>query len=308
MPKPITIIGSANVDMIMRLSKLPAPGETVTGGEFCQVFGGKGANQAVAAARAARANPCAFIACVGKDLFSGPMVQGFASDGLDVSRIAYDPATPTGTALISIDAAGENCIAVAPGANYRLLPGDIDAHADFIRSSAMIILQMEIPLATTRRILELAAATGTPVMLNYAPVVSLDLKLDSAVHILVVNEHETQQLTGLSVRNAAEAEIAAKKLLGNGHKIVAITLGKAGAVVADAAGCRLIPAFKAQAVDTTAAGDTFCGALAVALVEGLTLDAAARFASAAGAICVSRMGAQPSIPRRDEIDALLKAG
>ena len=306
MSKPITIIGSANVDMIMRVAKLPAPGETVTGGEFHQVFGGKGANQAVAAARATRKNPCAFIACVGQDLFAGPMIEGFVRDGLDVSRIARDATAPTGTALIGIDAAGENSISVAPGANACLSPAHIDAHADFICSSAMVILQMETPVATTRHVLKLTAATNTPVMLNYAPVVSEGLALDSSVHILVVNETEAGQLTGLSVGDAQQAEAAAKKLLGNGHKIVVITLGKAGALVADASGARLIPAFKANAVDTTAAGDTFCGALAVGLVEGLSLDAAARFASAASAICVSRLGAQPSIPRRDEIDALLQ--
>jgi ribokinase len=145
------------------------------------------------------------------------------------------------------------------------------------------------------------------VLLNYAPVVSLELALDAAVHILVVNETEAQQLARLPVRNPQEAEVAARKLLGNGHKIVVVTLGKAGAMIADAAGTRLIPAFAATAVDTTAAGDTFCGTLAVALVEGMPLDQAARFASAASAICVSRLGAQPSIPRRNEIDALLQS-
>ena len=305
MRRPITIIGSANVDMIMRLPKLPAPGETVTGGEFFQVFGGKGANQAVAAARAARKNPCAFIACVGRDLFANPMIDAFICDQLDVSRIVRHETAPTGTALIGIDAAGENAISVAPGANACLSPAYIDSHADFIRSSAMVILQMEIPVATTRQVLKLAAAANTPVMLNYAPVVSRDLVLHSSVHILVVNETEAQQLSGLPVGNAQQAETAARKLLGNGHKIVAITLGKAGAIVADASGARRIPAFQANAVDTTAAGDTFCGALAVGLVEGMPLDAAARFASAASAICVSRLGAQPSIPKREEIDALL---
>lgn len=307
MSGPITIIGSANVDMIMRLARFPAPGETISGGEFRQVFGGKGANQAVAAARAARGTACAFIGCVGNDLFAGPMVEGFRRDRLDVSRMAFDATAPTGTALIWIDAAGENTIAVAAGANACLSPGHLDAHAEFIRSSAMVIVQMEIPVATIRHLLKLTAASHTPVMLNYAPVVSNDLVLDSAVHILVVNETEAQQLSGLSVGDAEQAATAAKKLLGNGHKIVVVTLGKAGAMVADASSTRLIPAFKANAVDTTAAGDTFCGALAVALVEGMPLDAAARFASAASAICVSRLGAQPSIPRREEIDALLQS-
>lgn len=302
--KPITIIGSANVDMIMQVEKLPAPGETVTGGVFTQVFGGKGANQAVAAARAARATPCVFLACVGRDLFAKPMLENFRKDGLDISHVLFDDTAPTGTALISIDAKAENCIAVAPGANFRLLGEHIGREHELIASSAMIVLQMEIPLETTQRVLEIAGEYGTPVMLNYAPMVSRELKLDRRVHVLVVNETEAGQLTGKEVGSLASAKAVAMELLRSGHRIVVITLGGQGAVVADAAGARHIPSFPAKAVDTTAAGDTFCGALAVALVEGKPLEEAARFASAAAAIAVSRLGAQPSIPTRAEIDTL----
>jgi ribokinase len=304
MPHVLTIIGSANVDMIMQVPHLPAPGETVTGGTFQQVFGGKGANQAVAAARAAAGVSCSFIACVGRDVFAGPMLAGFSADGLDTSPVIQDDFAPTGTALITIDAAAENCIAVAPGANYRLLPEHIEARRELIARSSMLVLQMEIPLATTRRIIEIAGECGTPVLLNYAPMVSRELELDARVHYLVVNETEAQQLSGWAAGTVAEAAGAAKQLRLRGHRAVIVTLGAQGAVVADEGGERHIPALPAVPVDTTAAGDTFCGALAVALVEGSPLDDAMRFASAAAAIAVSRLGAQPSIPWRAEIESL----
>ena len=303
MKKGIAVIGSSNVDFIMKVARLPRPGETVTGGTFMQAFGGKGANSAVAASRAG--GIVTLVTVLGDDLFAPKIVENIRADGIDSSRIFRDPGVSTGTALIMIDDEGRNCITVAPGANHRLTPERAALCGDLIAGSAIILMQMEIPPETAVAVLEIAAAHGTPVMFNYAPARGLEVPVSAAMTWLVVNELEAGMLAARDVRNAADAEAAARELLKRGPKYAVITLGAEGAYVATAGAGRLVPAFRVKPVDTTAAGDTFSGALSVATVEGKGLDEAARFASAASAISVTRMGAQPSCPRRAEIDAFL---
>jgi ribokinase len=301
----ILVIGSANVDRIIRLPHLPARGETVTDGQFMQTLGGKGANQAVAAARAGGA--VTFLAALGCDPEGDAMHAAFARDGIDVSLALRVADTPSGAALVMCDAHGDNYLAVAPGANDRIRPAHIDAAASAIAAAKMIVLQMEIPSDSTRRALELAAQARVPVLFNYAPVRARDVPVSGQMTWLVVNEVEAAALSGLPVSSRDEAFRAAEVLRRQGPRGVMVTLGCDGACILDSAGSLYAPAFSVAPVDSTAAGDTFCGALAVALVEGRPLPDAVRFASAAAAIGVTRLGAQSSIPVRPEIDAFLHA-
>jgi ribokinase len=298
----IVVLGSANVDLIMRLPALPAVGQTVGGGAFMQAWGGKGANQAVAAARAG--GRVTFIACVGEDAPGQAMLQQFRGDGIDVSRAKVAPDSATGSAMILCDARGENLIAVAPGANARLSADDVDACADVITAAGMLILQMEVPSAANARALAVAARGRVPVLFNYAPVHPRDLPVTPAMSVLVVNETEASGLVDAAVTDADSAFAAARSLRRHGPRLVVVTLGRHGACAVSDEGELHAPALPVTAVDSTAAGDTFCGALAVALVEKQPLGEALRFATAAAAICVTRPGAQPSIPTRQQIEAM----
>lgn len=300
---PIVVVGSTNIDLIVALPRLPAVGETVAGGRFLQAFGGKGANQAVAAARAG--GEVVFITAVGSDEFGAAALAGFAHDGVDASA-ALRVDGPTGTAVILVGPAGDNVIALAPGANDALDVAAVDALAEQIGVAELVMLQMEIPPATTARVLELAAARGVPVLCNYAPARPDGPPVSAAMTGLVVNEVEAEALTGAPVRDPAGALAAAAALLARGPAYVIVTLGAAGAALASGELRLHVPAFPVAAVDATAAGDAFCGALAVALVEGQPLPEAVRFASAAGALAATRAGAQPSLPTREAIEALLR--
>lgn len=299
----ITIVGSANVDFIMKVPHLPALGETVTDGAFFQMFGGKGANQAVAAARAG--GNVAFVGGLGDDTFGSQIRANMEQEGMDTQGVLVAADGATGCALIAIDAEGNNTICVAPGANDALTPEHIETYLPLLQNSSMLVMQMEIPVATTRRVLELAHASGIPVLFNFAPARSLDLPVSAAMIGLVVNEIEAQALTDIFLDDAEHVELAAEELQSRGPEFVIITLGAAGCVVANQDETFWVPAFEVNAVDTTAAGDVFCGALAAALVEGKNLEDAVVFASAASAISVTRIGAQPSIPTRREIEEFL---
>jgi ribokinase len=301
--KSIVVVGSSNTDMIIQLDRIPRPGETILGGEFTSAAGGKGANQAVGAARAG--GNVTFVARVGMDIFGDQAIAGFRKDGIDVSHVFRDSAAPSGVALIFVSKGGENSIAVAGGANGKLTPSDVKKAAKAIRSAAVLVAQLETPLETVQAAAEIAAKAGVPVILNPAPARLLPDKLLRLVSILTPNETEAELLTGIKVTNEAAYAKAAVKLQARGVETVILTLGSRGAFIAEAGGKQLVPGFKVKAVDTTAAGDVFNGALAVALAEGKTLPAAVRFANAAAAISVTRLGAQPSAPTRTEIESLL---
>lgn len=300
--KGIAVVGSSNTDMIISMGRIPKPGETIIGGDFAMAAGGKGANQAVAAARAG--GRVSFIARVGDDLFGEQAIRGFAADGIDVRHVQKDESAPSGVALIFVGGDGENSIGVASGANARLSPDDIALAREAIGSAGVLLVQLEIPIETVRAAV-LAAARDARVILNPAPAQPLDDDLLGRVSILTPNETEAALLTGLEVEDEAGAALAAEALRRRGPEIVIITLGAKGALVSDASGTRLVPAFSVDPVDTTAAGDVFNGALAIALSEDRPLDEAVRFANAAAAISVTRPGAQPSAPGRTEIEALI---
>lgn len=307
MTKPsILVVGSSNTDMIIKVQRIPKPGETILGGQFAMAAGGKGANQAVGAARAGGA--VTFIARVGQDMFGDKAIAGFVADGITVKHVVRDRTSPSGVALIFVAENGENSIAVASGANACLTPADLKQAKSAFSKANVVILQLETPLQTVEAAVKLAAHAGARVILNPAPAQPLSDALLRRVYLLTPNETEAELLTGLRVQNDAAAARAADALLARGVENVIITLGARGALVAGRQSQGLVKGYKVKAVDTTAAGDVFNGTLAVALAEGKSLLEAARFASAAAAISVTRLGAQTSAPTRKEIERMLRAG
>ena len=302
--KRLLVIGSANIDLTLSLARLPEKGESVSAHAFARAFGGKGSNQAVAARRAGA--PVTGVFNLGGDDHSRELMEVWRREGLDVSLVGMDASESTGMAMILVDAAGDNLIAVFPGANGTMTPEQAESAGSAMTEAGLAMLQMEIPDAVNRRAIELATAAGAEVMLNYAPARASDLALDSRVGILTVNETEAGILSGMAVSSPGEAEAAAAKLGGNGHRLVVVTLGDKGCSVWErGGGVRSYPAFPITAADATAAGDSFCGALGAALIEKMPLELAIRFASAAGAISASRPGALPSLPCRREIEDFL---
>lgn len=306
MPANIVVAGSSNTDMILQVDHIPRPGETILGGRFSMAAGGKGANQAVSAARAG--GQVAFLGRVGNDLFGQQALAGLDRDGIDVQGVLRDPAEPSGVALIFVAESGENAIGVASGANGALSPRDIEAAARRIAAAEVLVMQLEIPLETVVRAAEIAAQHAVRVILDPAPAQPLSRELLRNVDWLTPNEHEAEQLTGIAVTDAASAARAAEALRKEGAGGVIVTLGAGGALVSSNELTGAVPGHPVEAVDTTAAGDCFNGALAVALAEGAPIDRAVRFANAAAALSVTRLGAQPSVPTRPEIDQRLAEG
>lgn len=300
----IVVYGSVNTDMIVETAHLPRPGETVLGGQFRMSGGGKGANQAVAAARAGAA--VTFVARVGEDDFGRAALAAFRKDGIDTSRIGVDPAAHSGVALISVAASGENQIAVASGANALLNPEHVQQSAPALDGARMVIAQLETPLETVCAAAQLAAEAGVPFILNPAPARPLPPELLAHTTLLTPNESECELLTGVRVQDEASMREAAGILLKLGVKSVVITLGKRGSFLASGECFKQVPSFSVVAKDTTGAGDVFNGALAVALAEGRPLEEAVTFGNAAAALSVTRAGAQDAAPTRSEIDAFLK--
>lgn len=290
----ILVIGSSNTDMTIRASRLPAPGETILGGEFKMGRGGKGANQAVAAKRLG--GNVTFVCKVGNDVFGNESVQAYAAEGMDISRILRSE-KPSGTALIMVDDSGENCISVAPGANGDISVEDIRSIADLIRSASYLILQLEIPVAAVVEAAHIAHEAGVCVILNPAPATKLPESIFADIDILTPNQTETAILTGIS--DDPDKAVARLAELGVGR--IVMTRGSKGSAVYENGKCTLVDACKVNAIDATAAGDTFCGALCVGLSEGLDLVQAARFATRASALTVQKMGAQESIPYRKDL-------
>ncbi|MDR2764246.1 MAG: ribokinase [Tannerella sp.] len=296
----LLVIGSSNTDMVIQTGHLPRPGETVPGGAFFMNPGGKGANQAVAIARLG--GHAAFICKTGNDIFGQQAQRVLKDEGLDTSRIFIDERHPSGVALIMVDGQGENCIAVAGGSNNHLTPADIASVTDVIREADIILMQLEIPIETVEYVAEMAFRAGKKVILNPAPAQALSPELLRRLYLITPNETEAEVLSGVKITDTPSAEEAARVIAARGVPHVIITLGAKGALICSGGRMERVPAVRVEAIDTTAAGDIFNGALAVALAEHRTLTDAAAFAAKAAAISVTRAGAQASAPRRHEVD------
>jgi ribokinase len=285
--------------MVVKSKTLPKPGETILGGTFFMNAGGKGANQAVAAARLG--GNVTLVAKVGNDVFGKQTIEGLQKENINTDYVFVDEHAPSGTALIMVNEEGENCIVVAPGANANLLPADIEK-VNSISAATIILMQLEIPMETVAEVVKNAKENNQKVIINPAPAQRLDDQLLNGLFFVIPNESEATFLTGMGVTDEASAEKAAGILLKKGVRNVLITLGKQGAYFQNGNVKLRIEAPVVKTIDTTAAGDTFSGALAVALTEKMDLEKAIRFAVKAASISVTRLGAQASIPYRSEID------
>ncbi|MGL5947848.1 MAG: ribokinase [Aeromonas sp.] len=301
----LVVLGSVNADHVLRVPTFPRPGETLTGHSYQVVPGGKGANQAVAAARLGATVD--FIARIGQDPVGQAMRQGFAADGIEVSGVLCDEHLPTGIAIIYVNDAGENSIGISAEANSRLTAAAVRTHSDVISAADTLLLQLETPLDGVMEAARIAQESGTRVVLNPAPAKPLPADLLARVDLITPNQTEAQMLTGICVTDEASARDAAAALHAMGIAQVMITLGAQGVYCSDASDARLIPGFRVQALDTTAAGDTFNGAFLAASLSGQAFAPAVRFAHAAAALCVTRAGAQSSIPSSSEVQAFLAA-
>ena len=297
----ILVIGSSNTDLVVNVNSIPKPGQTVLGDSFFVNPGGKGANQAVGAARLGK--DVSFCCKTGEDDYGRAAKELFAKEGMDTSFVFSTPDHPSGVALIAVDRNGENSIVVASGANMDLRPEDIDRIGSFSRFD-IVLSQLEIPLQTVEYIATKARKDGAKFVLNPAPACKLPDSLLSCVDILTPNETEAEIISGIKVTDTESAAAAARKIMETGVGQVIVTLGSKGALLCSDKEQTLVPAFKVRAVDTTAAGDIFNGALCVALSEGKEMVNAIRFASAASSISVTRKGAQASAPYRNEVDKI----
>lgn len=285
--------------MVVRSERLPRPGESVIGGGFVMAGGGKGANQAVAIAR--MGHKVIFAAAVGEDMFGDEAIARYRQYGVDTSYIVRKK-TPSGIALIMVDAAAQNSISVALGANSELSVADVMPALDLIEPNDIVLMQLEIPMETVAACVAVAAAKGARVVLNPAPAAEVSADVLSKLYLITPNQTEAETLTGIEVRDEQSARAAAEALRAKGVERVIITMGGDGALLDDGGRVEMVPAFRVNAVDTTAAGDVYNGAICAALAEGCSLRDAMIFGSKASAISVTRIGAQPSIPTREEVD------
>jgi ribokinase len=304
----ILVVGSLNMDLVVQMPAIPRPGETLLGGRFATFPGGKGANQAVAAARLGA--QVTLVGRVGNDGFGKELLQVIYAEGIETKYVGIDPNNTTGVALITVDAKGENSISVASGANFTLTVDEVKSAWEQVGPVDMLVMPLETPMDTIRIAARLAKASGVRVILNPAPAQELDVELLRSVDVIVPNESEAEHLTGKPIRGQEDALQAGVILMGRGVRSVVLTLGEKGALIIegrpDQPEHHYLPAYQLQTVDTTAAGDCFVGALATRLGEGFTLHEAAAFATAAAAISITRQGAQPSLPKRDEVDKFLQ--
>ncbi|MEY8487959.1 ribokinase [uncultured Parabacteroides sp.] len=296
----ILVVGSSNTDMVIKAAHLPRPGETILGGTFFMNPGGKGANQAVAIARLG--GSVTFICKTGSDIFGHQSQQLFEEEGINTSYVFSDSGNPSGVALITVDEKAENCIVVASGANANLLPSDLAKAEEAIEQADLILMQLEVPMETVCFVADIAWQKGKKVILNPAPAHPLPADLLRHLYLITPNETEAEMITGVKITDESSAGEAARLLSEMGVQHVIITLGSKGALIYSDGKAEMVPALKVEAVDTTAAGDVFNGALTVALSEGRSLKEAARFACKASAISVTRVGAQSSAPYRNEVD------
>ncbi|MBY7904470.1 ribokinase [Vibrio fluvialis] len=299
----LVVLGSVNADHVLQVPSFPSPGETLHGRNYQVIPGGKGANQAVAAARLKA--DIGFIACVGDDSFGINIRESFKLDGMNISGVKMQPNCPTGIAMIQVSDSGENSICISAEANARLTAEAIEPDLARIREAKYLLMQLETPIDGIVKAAQVAKEARTNVILNPAPARELPDELLSCVDVITPNETEAEVLTGITVTDDESAQLAADALHRKGIEIVMITLGAKGVWLSQNGRGALIPGFRVQATDTTAAGDTFNGALVTGLLEEMPLESAIKFAHAAAAISVTRFGAQTSIPNRAEVDAFL---
>ncbi len=304
MSAEILIIGSINMDMVVSANRLPEMGETIMGKSYTTYPGGKGANQAIAAAR--MGGLVKMIGCVGKDAFGASLLENLTANNVDITSVGEDSNSSTGTALITVDDEGRNTIIVVPGANHALLPRDLDRFESVIAGAKLIVLQMEIPLVTVVYAVSMAKKHKIPVMLNPAPAQRLKADLLVNIEFLIPNETELAILTGIPVSTLPEIRKAAEIMLTFGVKRLLLTRGDKGAYYLDSQKEIILPAFAVRAVDTTAAGDAFIGALVVAFAHGEEMNVAIRSGLAAGALAVTKAGAQTSLPTQQELEVFLR--
>lgn len=299
--KKIIVVGSSNMDMVVKTDHIPVPGETVLSGSFFMNPGGKGANQAVAVARLG--GEVVFISKMGNDVFGKQFSQLFSDEGIDTRHLLSDEDLPSGVALITVDNAGENSIVVASGANANLMSSDMESALSQIAGAGIMLVQLEIPMDTVDYVVKFASQNGVKVILNPAPANILSHELLKSVYLLTPNKTEASMISGFEVTDMESAKKAAQIICSKGVKNVVVTMGPLGAVICKNGICSSVAARKVETIDTTAAGDVFNGALAVAVSEGKELEEAVDFACEAAAISVTRLGAQASIPYRTELIA-----
>lgn len=302
---PIIVFGSINLDLTTYVSRLPEAGETISGKSFLTAPGGKGANQAVCAARLGA--PTAFIGRTGQDTFGSQVLEAVEGEGVDISRVWIDPDTGTGLAVVSVDERAENMIIIIPGANGALDDSDVARAADLLDANSIVMLQLETPMEPSLKLAGLARRRGAKVILDPAPAVPLPEELYHAVDMITPNEVETGILTGIQPQSVEDCSKAAQFLLARGVQTAVIKMGAQGVFFQSQQSSGFIQPFPVKAIDSVAAGDAFNGGLAVALFEGKPLEEAVRWGAAAGALACTRKGAIPSMPRRDELESLLGA-
>lgn len=301
----VLVVGSINMDLVVRSERLPRPGETLTGRSFSEIPGGKGANQAVAAARLG--SPVAMVGCVGDDVFAPRLRHGLQSNRVDISHVSDIRGCSSGVAIIGVEDSGQNCITVVPGANAHLTPAHLKQAEDVFQGASVVLLQLEIPVDTVLAAMNIARQHGLLIIFDPAPAKNFLPPQILDVDVVCPNETEAQMLTGIAIHNEGDAARAARRLCEMGAKNSVITLGDRGVLWCSQHQVEMIEAFDVNAVDSTAAGDAFAAALGLRMAEGAEFPEAVRFACAAGAVAASREGAQPAMPSRDDVEQLLLA-
>lgn len=298
----IVVLGSLNIDLVVTVARLPLPGETVLGERLRRYPGGKGANQAVAAARLG--GKVAMVGRVGNDSFGAELIKNLESNGVDASGVERDPGTPTGAALIYVEQDGQNMIAVASGANATVGPDDAERAVAKLGPGDLLVMQLEIPSAVVEQATLAARRSGAAVLLNAAPAQRLELGLLAQLDALVANEREARALAPRTDASLDVPEAAAQALHAMGPKLAVVTLGPSGSVYCDTTGVHRVEPFAVTSIDSTGAGDAFMGAMAVGIAQKLDTQAAVRFANAAGAAATTALGAQAALPRREDLRRL----